>query len=258
LTSTKHGLSAAAVDERTPSILATNASKNVSAVSSPALVRSFIVATQDSVHVLPQLQWLATTVSYLRLPILVLLAGIKLVLTPHLSDPSTAISSCSCSTVAALEHSGSSLRSGAVTVEPRCCRLVTPLHTTRRGAYLSSSVDKVTSYSCWSESTDASSYSADGAHSRLLSTSSRKRSASKPFHARVLTSTTRGDGRGSGSWNRTSEWSEYSSAGRTSTVGSGRSDLVTTTSSVWPSLCVGWNTDWQRPNVSRSSLNRLA
>ena len=88
-------ISCGCIDERMPSILATNASKNVSAVSSSALVRSFLSRQRTAFTLFHNLiQWLAPTVSYL--PIVVLFAGIKLVLAPHLSDPSTAISSCSC------------------------------------------------------------------------------------------------------------------------------------------------------------------
>jgi len=86
--------------------------------------------------------------------------------------------------------------------------------------------------------------------------SARNRSASNVLEKRVLTSTCRRAGRGSGSWNSTSEWSEYSPFGQTVIAGGGRSARVTSTSSVWPSLCVGPVTNCRSPNVSMVSWNR--
>ena len=128
--------------------------------------------------------------------------------------------------------------------------------TTRRGACLTSSEASVVSYTSCSLSTDRCSRSWVGAHSWLLSRSSRNLSSLKSRHARVLTSTNCSGDRGNGSSNRTSEWSENSSVERTSITGGGKSARVMTTSSVCPSRCVGVHTNWQRTNVSSSSCNR--
>jgi len=106
-------------------------------------------------------------------------------------------------------------------------------------------------------SADTPSGSTSDAHSRLASRSVRNLSGSKLHHTRVLKLMNFSGGCGSGNWNSTSEWSgESSPQGRTSATGCGRSDRVTTTSSMCPSRWVDAVTDCCSPNVSISSWNR--
>jgi len=58
-------------------------------------------------------------------PVLVLLTGVQLLLTPRLVNPRTSIGITARLAVATLEHAGSSLGSGTVAVKPRGGRLMT-------------------------------------------------------------------------------------------------------------------------------------